>query len=84
MRACGSPFDLVILDMTIPGGKGGKEVIGRLREIEPGVRALISTGYALDEIVENYGKHGFNGILTKPFTSAQLRQVFWKVWDQAG
>lgn len=68
----GLRFDLVILDLSIPGGIGGREVIAALREMDPGVRALVSSGDANDPAVTNFGSYGFSGVLMKPYNKAVL------------
>lgn len=76
----GAPFGIVILDLTIPGGIGGREVLGRLKEIDPGVMALVSSGDLSDPAITDYHEHGFAGILAKPYNKKildeTLRQVF--------
>jgi len=54
----GNPFDGVILDLTVKGGMGGAEAMRRLFEIDPGIRAMISTGYCDDPILKNYRGYG--------------------------
>jgi CheY-like chemotaxis protein len=76
--AAGNRFDLVILDLSIPGGIGGREVIAALKEMDPGVKALVSSGDANDPAVVNYGDFGFSGVLMKPYNKAILDQVIKK------
>jgi len=78
-RESGKPFDLVILDLTIRGGIGGKETISKLLEIDPAVTALVASGYADDPIIANYRDHGFKGALTKPFRLAALKEAIEKL-----
>jgi two-component system cell cycle sensor histidine kinase/response regulator CckA len=68
----GHPFDAVIMDVTIPAGMGGKEAIGRLREMDPGVRAIVSSGYSEEAITADFAAHGFCGALTKPYEMHEL------------
>ena len=63
----GKRFDLVISDLTIPGSMGGVEALKRLRELDPTVRAIVSSGYAMDPIMSDYQKHGFCGMIAKPY-----------------
>lgn len=63
----GTPFDLVILDLTIPGGMGGRETFERLKQIDPMVKAIVSSGYSMDEIMARHEMFGFIGIVTKPY-----------------
>lgn len=66
------PFDLVIIDLTIPGGLGGKETIEKLLEIDPSVTAVVSSGYSNDPIMANFAQFGFKERLVKPFTLQDL------------
>lgn len=70
--AGGRPFDLVILDLTVPGGVGGYEAIARLRQIDPGVRAIASSGYSDNPVMAQAAELGFAGILPKPYTPSEL------------
>lgn len=74
-----NPFSAVIIDLTVPGGMGGKETIKRLREIDPEVRAIVSSGYSDDEVLANFGKYGFKSIVTKPYNVGQLSKVLHQV-----
>ena len=71
-RAEGRPFDLLILDLTVPGGMGGREVLTTLRGEDPGVHAVVSSGYAEDPIASQYAQHGFAGVLNKPYRLDEL------------
>ncbi len=68
----GRPYDGVILDLTVPGRMGGKETIARLREIDPDVRAIVSSGYCNDPIMAEYKAHGFAGVVPKPYSMEKL------------
>ena len=68
-------FDLVVTDLSVPGGMGGAETMRRLLEIDPGVRAVISSGYSNDPVMARYREHGFAGVIAKPFSLADLGQV---------
>jgi PAS domain S-box-containing protein len=68
----GQAFDIVLLDLTIPGGMGGGQVIQSLLAIDPGVRAIVVSGYASDALLSRYREHGFKAAVTKPFTIREL------------
>ncbi|MBA7705169.1 MAG: response regulator, partial [Calditrichaeota bacterium] len=69
------PFDAVIMDLTVPGGMGGAEAIGHLKELDPRVRAVVSSGYSTDPIMANYQEYGFEAVLMKPFQLADLSRA---------
>lgn len=71
----GAPFTAVILDLTIPGGMGGKEAIKKLLEIDPNVKAIVSSGYSSDPTMSHFREHGFSGIVAKPYRVAELKKV---------
>jgi CheY-like chemotaxis protein len=70
--ALGRPFDAVILDLTVPRGIGGRETMSRLLEIDPAVKAIVSSGYSTDPVMANYREHGFSGVAVKPYRLAEL------------
>ena len=74
-RQDGTPFDIVIMDLTIPGGMGGKEAIAALLTVDPKARVVVSSGYANDPIMANYKEFGFCGVLPKPFKMDDLNRV---------
>ncbi|MDM8536690.1 response regulator [Desulfobacterales bacterium HSG17] len=76
------PFDAVILDLTVPGGLGGKETLKRLSKIDPGIRAIVSSGYSSDEIIANYKKEGFKGRIAKPYQIKELERVLKEVLSE--
>lgn len=75
----GSPFNLVIMDLTIPGGMGGKEAVKQIREIDPSVKAIVSSGYSNDPIMARYQDYGFIGVVSKPYTIKVLGEAVQKV-----
>ena len=68
----GQPFSAVILDLTIPGGMGGKDTIKKLRKINPNVKAIVCSGYSHDPVLANYQAHGFQAMVAKPFQVTEL------------
>ncbi len=75
----GRRFDLVIMDLTVPGGMGGQEAIARLLDLDPKARALVSSGYAEDPVMAKYREYGFKGIISKPYQIRQLQAVLSQV-----
>ena len=73
------PFDAVIMDLTIPGGMGGKETIKELLEIDPDVKAIVASGYSNDPLMTNFSEYGFKGVVEKPFEIYELEEVLQKV-----
>lgn len=71
----GNPFALVIMDLTIPGGMGGKETVARLLSLDPAAKAVVSSGYASDPIMAKYKDFGFAGVIPKPFKIELLSDV---------
>jgi len=71
----GAPFAAVILDLTVAGGMGGLETLGKLRRIDPEVLAIVSSGYSRDPILSAYKKNGFSAALAKPYEAQQLSRV---------
>ncbi|NDY42685.1 PAS domain S-box protein [Dissulfurirhabdus thermomarina] len=82
-RAAGKPFDAVVLDLTVPGGMGGKEAVQRLREIDPAVRAVASSGYSTDPVMGDHEAHGFAAVIPKPYRTAELAAVLRRVLGRA-
>ena len=68
----GERFDAVILDLTLPGGMGGKEALKRLIDLDPTVNAIVSSGYATDATMSRYQDFGFRGVIAKPYEAAEL------------
>ncbi|MCE5272187.1 PAS domain S-box protein [bacterium] len=77
--AQGKPFDAVIMDLTIPGGMGGREAVQKLLEIDPQVKAIVSSGYSNEQVLSDFRKYGFSGIMTKPYRLEELKAVMNRV-----
>jgi len=75
----GKKFDIVIMDLTIPGGMGGKEAVKRILEIDPGAKCIVSSGYASDSVMANHKQHGFKAAIVKPFKIKKFLETIGKV-----
>ncbi len=75
----GKPFDAVIMDLTIPGGMGGKEAVQLLLEIDPEVNAVVSSGYSNDPVMSGFRKYGFKGVVVKPYNIEELGKALQKI-----
>jgi two-component system cell cycle sensor histidine kinase/response regulator CckA len=75
----GRGFDLLILDLTIRGGIGGRETIARIRARHPEARAIVSSGYSNDPVMARHREHGFAGVLSKPYTLEDLSSLLAQV-----
>jgi PAS domain S-box-containing protein len=73
--AAGRPFDAVILDLTIPGGMGGREAMEKLLEIDAAVKAIVSSGYSESPVMSDFKRYGFSGVLRKPYDAKLMSQV---------
>jgi PAS domain S-box-containing protein len=80
----GQPFDLVITDLTIPGGMGGCKTLARLLELDPDVQAVVISGYSHEEVLARYQDFGFRAALTKPFQLGDLARVLGGVLGEGG
>jgi nitrogen-specific signal transduction histidine kinase/CheY-like chemotaxis protein len=69
------PFVAVIMDLTIPGGMGGKDAINKLKEIDPEVKAIVSSGYSTDPIMAEYQSYGFSGVIVKPYQAGEVEKA---------
>ena len=74
-RESGRPFDAVILDLTVPGGMGGKEAIKKLLEIYPRVKAIVSSGYSTDPVMADFKDYGFSAVAVKPYRIEELENT---------
>lgn len=71
----GEPFDLVILDLFVPGGMGGEETLHRLRDLDPNVKAIVTSGYPNSPVVQEYERYGFAGVMVKPYSIQDLNET---------
>ncbi len=68
-------YDIVICDLTIPGGIGGQEAAQQILKINPQAKLIVSSGYATDPVMAKYSEYGFQGWVTKPYSFAELQKV---------
>ncbi|HOO71541.1 MAG TPA: 7TM diverse intracellular signaling domain-containing protein [Spirochaetota bacterium] len=71
----GKPFDLIIMDLTIPGGMGGRDAIVRIREMDSDVKVVASSGYSNDPVMAHFEDYGFNAVIGKPYTLDQMADL---------
>ncbi|NIP30916.1 MAG: PAS domain S-box protein [Candidatus Dadabacteria bacterium] len=76
------PFDLVIMDLTIPGSLGGKDTLMILKEFDSNINAVVSSGYSNDPVIANYREYGFKGIISKPYKVDELSRVIRSIFYQ--
>jgi len=74
-RKNGSPYDAVILDVSVPNGMGGEEAARSILSIDPAARIIISSGYSDDPLLTHFGQYGFSGAVKKPYNSEELSQT---------
>jgi PAS domain S-box-containing protein len=83
-QAVGEPFDAVILDLTVKGGMGGEQTIAALRQLDPGVRAIVSSGYADSSVMAEFRDYGFAAALKKPYRIDLLQKTLHQVLGYEG
>jgi len=71
-QKAGDPFDVIILDLTVPGGMGGKEAARLLRELDSEAQIIASSGYSSDPVMSDFRAHGFSAVLPKPYSHREL------------
>ena len=79
----GTPFKAVILDLTIKGGLGGKDTIAKLLEIDPDIKAFVSSGYSDDPVVTGYKAYGFFGVIVKPYNIKELSEALAAIHNES-
>jgi CheY-like chemotaxis protein/two-component sensor histidine kinase len=79
--ASGRRYDLVIMDLTVPGGMGGLEALRRMKVIDPSVRAIVSSGYSSDPVMSDFRAYGFSGMIPKPYRITDFAKAIRQVLD---
>ncbi len=75
------PYIALIMDLTVPGGMGGAKALAQIREIDPGVHAIVTSGYSNDPVMANFREYGFQGYIVKPFKVQDLTKALHDVLD---
>ncbi|MBI5848098.1 MAG: response regulator [Nitrospirae bacterium] len=75
----GDPYAAIILDLSIPGGMGGQEAFVQIRDLDPKVKAIVSSGYANDPVMGEYALYGYSGALVKPYRLEALKEMLEKI-----
>jgi CheY-like chemotaxis protein len=78
-QEAGAPYDVLIMDLTIPGGMGAKETITKILEIDPQARAIVASGYANDPILAHFRQYGFCDRIVKPYKAEELHETLRRV-----
>jgi PAS domain S-box-containing protein len=83
-QTSGQPIDLIIMDLTIPGGMGGRETVRRLKAINPAIKVVVSSGYSHDPVMADFRKYGFDNILPKPYHLEDLSRILRSLFNHHG
>lgn len=70
-----APVDLIIMDLTVPGGMGGREAVQEIHKIDPEAKVVVSSGYSNDPVMANHRDYGFLAAISKPFQLHELKTV---------
>jgi CheY-like chemotaxis protein len=74
-RESGQPFDVVIVDLTVPGGKGGAAAMSEILKLDPEARGVVSSGYSSDPVMSDFHAHGFKASVPKPYKVADFART---------
>jgi len=72
---CGERFDVVIMDLTIPGGMGGQNAVSEILAVDPNAKVIVSSGYSNDPIMVHCKEYGFSAAIAKPFDLQSLKRI---------
>jgi len=78
-KASGRGFDAVLLDLTVRGGMGGVEAAAKLKELDPSLKLIVSSGYSDAQVISDFRKYGFDDVIPKPWAIAQVGEIFRRV-----
>ena len=83
-KSKGIPFDLIILDLSVPEGMGGKEAFEKLHALDPAAKIVISSGFTNDPMLTDYASFGLSGVLAKPYRITEIKTLLEKMIPQKG
>ena len=75
------PFDAVLMDLTVPGGMGGREAARELLALDPKAKIVASSGYSTDPVMADPLRHGFRTTIAKPYTVKELARILTSVLE---
>jgi len=78
-KVAGKRFDAVLLDLTVSGGMGGVEAAAKLKEMDPSSKLIVSSGYSDAPVMSDFARYGFEAVITKPSTAAEISAAFRRV-----
>ncbi len=81
-RVNGQPFDVVVMDLTVPGAMGGAAAMQEILKLDPGARGIVSSGYSSDPVMANFREHGFRGSVPKPYRVADFARTLREVMQE--
>jgi two-component system, cell cycle sensor histidine kinase and response regulator CckA len=82
LKSSGETVDVVIMDLTVPGGMGGREAVRGILDFDPGAKVIVSSGYSGDPIMSNPRVYGFCGVIVKPYTIETLHRTMVEVLNE--
>ncbi len=78
-RGNGRPYDVVVFDLTVPGGMGGADAMREILKMDPTAKGIVSSGYSSDPVMANFHAHGFRGSVPKPYRMADFSRTLREV-----
>jgi signal transduction histidine kinase/ActR/RegA family two-component response regulator len=78
-KATGRAFDAVLLDLTVTGGMGGVEAAAKLKELDPSLKLIVSSGYSDAPVMSHFAEYGFDAVILKPWTVKEMSEVLRRV-----
>ena len=78
----GHPYDIIIMDLTVPGAMGGAQAVREILEINPNAKVIVSSGYSNDPIMAHFQEYGFKGVIAKPYSIEEIIKIINDVLSQ--